>query len=135
MAPFLAQYREVFQSLFDSLGPRGWVYVALMELGDRPLAWLMGFRCGKRLWAYQTAYDRSFSRLSPGTMLIPAVLDYGFSHGYGEYDFLRDDEEPYKLRWSTGCHETFGLQIWSRRWTRGAHLAWGAVFRLFRASE
>jgi len=135
MAPLLAKYPEVFQSLFDTLGPRGWIYVALMELGDRPLAWLMGFRCGKKLWAYQTAYDRSFSRLSPGTMLIPAVLDYGFSHGYEEYDFLRDDEEPYKMRWSTGCHETFRLQVWSRRWIRQAHLAWGAVCRLIGPSE
>lgn len=135
MAPFIARYSEVFRSLFDTLGPRGWVYVTLMDLRGRPLAWQLGFRCGKKLWAYQTAYDRSFSRLSPGTMLFPPVLDYGFSHGFGEYDFLRDDQEPYKLRWSTGCHETFGLQIWSRRWTRGAHLAWGVVFRLFRASE
>ena len=134
MASFIARFPEVFQSLFDTLGPRGWIYVALMELGDRPLAWLMGFRCGKRLWGYQRAYDHSFSRLSPGTMLFLTVLDYGFSHGYGEYDFLTGDE-PYKMAWSADSHKTFRLQIWNRRWTRGAHLAWGAVFRLFRASE
>jgi CelD/BcsL family acetyltransferase involved in cellulose biosynthesis len=33
-------------------------------------------------------------------MLFPALLDRGFSRGYGEYDFLRG-EEPYKMRWST----------------------------------
>jgi CelD/BcsL family acetyltransferase involved in cellulose biosynthesis len=135
MAPFFAKYPEVFHSLFDTLGPRGWIYVALMELGDRPLAWLMGFRCGKKLWAYQTAYDRSFARLSPGTMLIPAVLDYGYSHGYRECDLLRDDVEPHKMRWSTGFHETFRLQIWNRRWIRQTHLAWGAIYRLLGPRE
>ena len=113
--PLFARYPEVFRSLFDTLGPRGWIYVALMELGDRPLAWQLGFCCGKKLWYYQTAYDHSFSRLSPGTMLVPAVLDYGFSHGYQEYDLLKG-EEPYKMMWSTGFHETFRLLIWNRHW-------------------
>jgi CelD/BcsL family acetyltransferase involved in cellulose biosynthesis len=135
MPPFLAKHPEVFQLLFDTLGRRGWMYIALMELSDHLLAWQLGFRCGKRLWDYSKAYDRSFSRLSPGTMLFPAVVDYGFSHGYREYDFLRDDEEPYKLRWSTASHETFRLQIWSRRLMRQAHLAWGAVHRLISSGE
>jgi CelD/BcsL family acetyltransferase involved in cellulose biosynthesis len=117
--PFIAAYPEVFQSLFDTLGPRGWIYVALMELGDRAVAWQLGFRCGKRLWDYNKAYDHTFSRLSPGTMLIPAILDYGFSHGYQEFDFLRG-EESYKMRWSTGFHQTYRLLVWGRRWTSRA---------------
>jgi CelD/BcsL family acetyltransferase involved in cellulose biosynthesis len=117
--PFIARYPDVFQSLFDTLGPRGWIYVALMELGDRPLAWQLGFRCGDKLWDFSTAYDASFARLSPGTMLMPALLDYAYSHGYTEYDFLRG-EEPYKLTWSTGTHDTFRVLIWSPRWTRRA---------------
>jgi len=118
--PFVAKYPEVFQSLFDTLGPRGWLYVALMELGDRPIASIMGFRCGKRLWDFHGAYDHSFSRISPGTMLVPALLDYGFSHGYDEYDFLRG-EESYKMRWSTGVHQSYWLRIWSRNWISRAH--------------
>jgi hypothetical protein len=134
MPPFLAKYSEVFRSLFDSLGRRGWFLITLMELGDRPVAWLMDFRCGKKLWYYQGAYDRSFSRLSPGTMLFLEVLDYGFSHGYQEYDFLTGDE-PYKMAWSTGIHETFRVQIWSRRWIAWAHRGWGVVYRQFDRRE
>jgi len=137
--PFIAKYPEVFQSLFDTLGPRGWVYVALMELGDRPLGSLVGFRCGKNLWAYQTAYNRSFSRLSPGTMLVPALIDYGFSHGYNEYDFLRG-EESYKMRWSTGFHQTYRLLVWGGRWTSRARAfvyldLKSVVYRLFGKRE
>lgn len=134
MAPFLARYPEVFQSLFDTLGPRGWFYLALIELSDRPLAWLMGFRCGKKLWHYQTAYDHTFSRLSPGTMLFLTVLDYGFSHGYREYDFLTGDE-PYKMVWSADFHETFRLQIWRRPWISWAYRGWEVSHRLLDRSE
>lgn len=118
--PVLGKYPDVFQALFDTLGPRGWFYIALMELGERPLAWRFGFRCGKKLWGYLTAYDDAFAHLSPGTMLIPAVVDYGLSRGCDEYDFLRG-EESYKKRWSTGVHQSYWLRIWSRNWISRAH--------------
>lgn len=118
--PVLGKYPEVFQTLFETLGPRGWVYIGLMELGERPIAWRLGFRCGKKLWGFLTSYDPSFSHLSPGTMLVPAVVNYGFSHGYDEYDFLRG-EETYKTRWSTGVHQSFWLRVWSGNWVSRAH--------------
>jgi CelD/BcsL family acetyltransferase involved in cellulose biosynthesis len=113
--PLFARDPQVFQSLFDSLGPRGWLYAALMELGDRAVAFQLGFRCGNALWDFSKAYDSTFSYLSPGTMLVPAILDYGFLHGYREYDFLRG-EEQYKTRWSTDFHGTSRVIIWNQRW-------------------
>jgi CelD/BcsL family acetyltransferase involved in cellulose biosynthesis len=113
--PFLGKYPEVFQLLFDTLGPRGWISVVLLEWKDRLVAWQLLYRCGKSLWGYLTAYDHHFSSLSPGTMLIPMVIDYGFTHGFDEFDFL-NGEESYKMRWSTGYHQTYRLLIWNRRW-------------------
>jgi CelD/BcsL family acetyltransferase involved in cellulose biosynthesis len=115
VSPFIARFPEVFQFLFGRLGPRGWISVFLMELGDIPLAWLLVFRCGRKLWGYHRAFNPAFSRLSPGTMLDTALIDYGFSHGYEEYDFLYG-KESYKLQWNTGSHERFRLVIWNRRW-------------------
>ena len=112
---FVGAYPEVFQSLFDALGPRGWLYVALLEQRDHPVAFQFGFRCGGKLWDYTKAYDRSFSRFAPGILLVHALLEYGFALGYNEYDFLRG-EELYKTVWSTGCHRQYRLLIWNRRW-------------------
>ena len=117
--PFIGQYPEVFRAVLDDLGPRGWLYVALLERGDAPVAFQFGFRCGNKLWDYSKAYDRSYSRCAPGTALVHAMLDYGFSRVYDEYDFLRG-EEPYKMAWSTGCHRGFRLLIWNRRWVSRA---------------
>lgn len=118
--PFIAKYPEVFQSLFDTLGPRGWLIIAAMEQVDRPVALQIFFRCGKKLWGFLTAYDHQFARLSPGTMLVAAMIDYGFEHGFDEYDFLRG-EESYKTRWSTGVHQSYWLRVWSKNWISRAH--------------
>ncbi len=113
--PFLGRYPEAFSSLFRTLGPRGWLAVGVMEMGERLLGWELVFRCGRKLWSYQGAYDHKFARLSPGTMLLPAFIDYGFSRGFIEYDFL-SGEESYKLKWATGFHKTHRLLLWNRRW-------------------
>jgi len=114
IAPLFADAPDLFQFLFDSLGPQGWLYAALMEVGKDAIAFQFGFRCGDSLWDYSKAYNPDFSRLSPGTMLVPAILDYGFARGYREYDFLRGEEE-YKMQWSTGIHQTWRVVIWNRR--------------------
>jgi CelD/BcsL family acetyltransferase involved in cellulose biosynthesis len=112
--PFVGSFPGVFQTLFDVLGPGGWLYVALLERRDTALAFQFGFRSGNKLWDYTKAYDNSVAHLGPGTLLLQAILDYGYEKGFREYDFLRG-EEPYKLVWSTGLRRRFRLMIWNRR--------------------
>jgi CelD/BcsL family acetyltransferase involved in cellulose biosynthesis len=111
---FLAAHPDVFRRLFHDLGPRGLLYVALLELKNQLIAFQFGFRCRKKLWDYAKAYDRSFSRFAPGTLLLLGLLDYCFERGYREYDFLRGSEE-YKLLWSVGCHRRSRIIIWNDR--------------------
>ena len=133
--PFIRSNAKVIQSMFDSLGPRGWLYVALIEKGDQPIAFQLGFRCGKKLWDYAQAYDDDFSRLSPGKLLFAVILDYGFSHGHDEFDFLRG-EDPYKQVWSDGYHWNSQMLIWNSRWSSRAikfahHDLLTAIYRMF----
>ncbi len=113
-APFLGPHRNVFATLFDRLGPKGWLCVALLEWDDRLLSWHLLFRCGQKLWGYMTAYDHEFAKLSPGSVLVPTILDYGFERGYTEYDFL-SGEEPYKAQWTVAHHERKRVVIWNGR--------------------
>lgn len=113
--PFIGRYKDVFRPVFDRLGSQGWIRIAVMEIGERLIAWHLLFRCGKKLWGYMTAYDSEFARYSPGTMLISTIVDYAFTHGFTEYDFL-SGEEPYKMQWVVGSHRTHRLLIWNRRW-------------------
>lgn len=118
--PFLGRYAEVFKSLFETLGPKGWISVVVLEREDRLVAWQLLYRCGKKLWGYMTAYDHAYADLSPGTILISAVIDYGFANGFEEFDFLKG-EESYKLRWATDFHQSYRMVIWNRRWTSRLH--------------
>jgi CelD/BcsL family acetyltransferase involved in cellulose biosynthesis len=49
------------------------------------------------LQAYLTAYDRSYERASPGTILIVEYAQWSFDRGLCVVDFLRGDE-PFKFR-------------------------------------
>lgn len=113
-APFLGPHRDVFATLFDRLGPKGWLCVALLEWDDRLLSWHLLFRCGQSLWGYMTAYEHEFAKLSPGSVLVPTIIDYGFERGYTEYDFL-SGEEPYKAQWTAAYHERKRIVIWNGR--------------------
>lgn len=113
--PFIGAYPEVFQSLFDDLGPRGLIAVVIVEKADQLVAWRLLFRCGTKLWDYQTAYDRAFVELSPGTVLICAAIDYGFEQGCDEFDFLRG-MDTYKTRWTAQFRRNRRMILWNRRW-------------------
>ncbi|MGA3332612.1 MAG: GNAT family N-acetyltransferase [Terracidiphilus sp.] len=118
--PFLAAYPDVFQSLFNILGPQGLLLIALLEWNGQLVACHLLYRCAKKIWGYFTAYDPEFSDLSPGAILNQAVVDYAFTNGFDEFDFL-SGEDPYKMRWTSGFHERYRLQIWNRRWMSRAH--------------
>lgn len=112
---FAGKYPALFQKLFDVLGPRGWLYVALVEIEGKPVAFQFGFRCGRKLWDYTKAYDRTHARFAPGTLLLLPLLDYCHTHGLDEYDFLRGEEE-YKMAWTETCHRRARVVVWNRRW-------------------
>jgi CelD/BcsL family acetyltransferase involved in cellulose biosynthesis len=118
--PVLGRYAEVFQSLFQTLGPQGWISVVVLEREDQLVAWDIFYRCGRKLWGYLTAYDHAYAELSPGMILIPTAIDYAFANGFDELDFLKG-EEPYKLRWATGFHRNYRMVIWNGRWTSRFH--------------
>lgn len=124
--PFLGRYAELFRSLFETLGPKGWISVVVMEFGDRLIAWQLLYRCGKKLWGYLTAYDHAFGDLSPGTILVSAAIDHAFANGFDEFDFLKG-EENYKMRWATDFHRTYRMVIWNRRWTSRVHAYPGII--------
>lgn len=114
-APFIGRYPEVFQSLFDALGPRGFIVIVLVEKHGELVAWDFHYRCGSKLWGYLTAYNHAFAHLSPGTVLLCNAIDYGFAHGCDEFDFLRGMDK-YKMRWTSSVRRNRRMILWNRRW-------------------
>jgi CelD/BcsL family acetyltransferase involved in cellulose biosynthesis len=113
-ASLVADNTAFFRDVLPALNENGMLYLVLAERDGRLLAFQLGFRCGRKLWDYSKAYARDATRLSLGTMLVPVVVDYGFAHGYTEYDFLRG-ADPYKQRLATADRAMLRLEVWSAR--------------------
>jgi CelD/BcsL family acetyltransferase involved in cellulose biosynthesis len=114
-APTLYMFQgteQFYQRLIEMFGPPGQLYVAVMEKGQRLIAYELGFCNGLTLLANAKAYDVAFKRYSPGTMLLPAIFDFGFQSGFREYDFGRGDEE-YKKLLAKDSRRTVRYEIWN----------------------
>jgi CelD/BcsL family acetyltransferase involved in cellulose biosynthesis len=78
---------------------RGWLRLWFLELDDHPAAAWYGWRLGDRYAFYNTGFDPVFSALSPGFVLLSAVIESAFEEGATEFDFLLG-AESYKYRFA-----------------------------------
>jgi CelD/BcsL family acetyltransferase involved in cellulose biosynthesis len=96
----LGKMRVFFEKLLPRLVNRDMVYVSLLNLGNRVVAYELGFRWDGKLWAYDAAFDERYARASPGSVLSARVVEGAWAEGLREYDFLRGDH-AYKRAWHT----------------------------------
>jgi CelD/BcsL family acetyltransferase involved in cellulose biosynthesis len=78
---------------------QGWLRLWFLELDGRPAAAWYGWRLGERYSYYNSGFDPAFAALSPGLVLISAVIESAFEEGAAEFDFLLG-EESYKYRFA-----------------------------------
>jgi CelD/BcsL family acetyltransferase involved in cellulose biosynthesis len=69
---------------------------------------------GRRLWTLKGAYNESFSRLSPGMVLLLWEIERSFELGLEAVELL-GDTESYKLAISTSEREHMGFRAYRRR--------------------
>ena len=62
----------------------------------------------RRLYLYLIGIEVQHSDLSPGSLLLHAVLEYAQGEGFTHLDLLRGGEE-YKRLWGTDAEETYAL--------------------------
>lgn len=84
-----------------------------LRLGTRDIASVYGFFDKGRLYCYWQGYDPEFSRMSPGMLLLGAVLEEAAKEGARSVDFLRGEEE-YKFRWGAKGVPAYGRRIGKR---------------------
>jgi CelD/BcsL family acetyltransferase involved in cellulose biosynthesis len=78
---------------------QGWLRLWFLELDGSPAAAWYGWRLGERYSYYNSGFDPAFASLSPGLVLISAVIESAFDEGAAEFDFLLG-EESYKYRFA-----------------------------------
>jgi CelD/BcsL family acetyltransferase involved in cellulose biosynthesis len=93
--------RTTFHRRFAYLAlERGWLRLWMLELDDRPVAALYGFRFGGVDSFYQSGRDPELQRESLGMVLLAHAIRSASDDGVHEFALLRG-QEPYKHRFAT----------------------------------
>jgi CelD/BcsL family acetyltransferase involved in cellulose biosynthesis len=87
----------VLRAILDQALRSGLARIFLLECGGKIAAASVNFVYAGRMEAYFTAYDPTFDRASPGTILIVEYARWSFDRGLAYVDFLRG-EEAFKFR-------------------------------------
>ena len=82
----------------------GWLRLSFLRIDGRPIAFCLGIQAFGVHHALKMGYDGATSRLSPGQLLLRALIQRAFDERLVRFDFAGHDE-AYKLAWATGTEE------------------------------
>jgi CelD/BcsL family acetyltransferase involved in cellulose biosynthesis len=90
MAPEVATF---FERIARSFMDEGWLRIDFLEVGERAVASTFGFKAGRTLYLYNSAYEPDAARLSPGFVLVSELVKESIEEGETNiFDFLRGPE-------------------------------------------
>ncbi len=69
-----------------------------LRVDNQRVAYMYLFAGGKRIYFYQTGFDRNWSNQSIGFVLLGKVIEKTVNEGFTTFEFLRGDER-YKYEW------------------------------------
>ncbi|MHC4430136.1 MAG: GNAT family N-acetyltransferase, partial [Planctomycetota bacterium] len=107
--------RAFLVELATELARRGWLDLHVLRIDDRAVAYELCFDFGGRVFSYNSSYDGTQARHSPGTVVTAAVIEAASARGRTEDDMLRGDEE-YKRRWSDTQRAEVEVLVPAPRW-------------------
>jgi CelD/BcsL family acetyltransferase involved in cellulose biosynthesis len=93
----LAGMEIFFRRLGEAFLPGRVFHLTFLEIGGRKVAAAIGFAYKNAFSLYNSAFDRDFFSLSPGMVLVAAMIERALKDGRSTFDMLKGDLE-YKYR-------------------------------------
>jgi CelD/BcsL family acetyltransferase involved in cellulose biosynthesis len=93
-----AQSRVLFRRLFELHGADGPLRLAFLSVGGRRIAAGIHFETAEGYLYYNAGVDPDARDLSPGVLMVQALIGRALAAGVRRLDFLRGDES-YKYEW------------------------------------
>lgn len=103
--------------------PSGTVQFAELRVGDRPVAWHLGFAHRRSFHYYLPAFEPEMAAYSPGKVLLAGLIEEAIRQRFSRFDLL-SGREPYKTVWQTG--ETPLASVEERHTSAGARIRMSA---------
>jgi CelD/BcsL family acetyltransferase involved in cellulose biosynthesis len=97
-----------YADVVDWAASRGLLHLAVLRLDGRAIAFEIDLLGGGALHSLKAGFDPAYGRFSPGHILALEAIDAALPRGVASYELL-GDAEPYKLRWTSLCHEMVRL--------------------------
>ncbi len=115
--------------------PQQRAWMPLLEADGKVVAALYGFVEREQFFQYQSGWERSLAKLSPGKMVIRLAVDCCIQRGLKVYDMLPGDYE-YKRLWCDGSRWLLDLEGFNpASWRATAFRALRTVRRWFARSH
>jgi len=135
-SPLLLEERRRFlEELIGLLSKKQWLDISLLKVGEREIAWNLGFQFeGISFW-YLPTFDISMESLSPGACLLGLMMEEGSNeHSLKEIDLGLGDE-GYKARIANDSRATFSFVLSSNAIIHAKFLVRESLTRLVKASS
>jgi CelD/BcsL family acetyltransferase involved in cellulose biosynthesis len=92
---------------------RGWLRLAFVHLGDRPIAFEMQLEANDSIYVLKGGFDRRYAKYAPGALLTHDGIARCFERGLASYEFL-GDVGAHKQIWASDVRERLLLQAFAR---------------------
>jgi CelD/BcsL family acetyltransferase involved in cellulose biosynthesis len=126
--------RNFALDIAKSFSQKGWLGLYLLELSDKPVSALYGFKYKSKFYSYLSGFDPAYRRYSVGKLLLSHAINECIKEGLTEFDFMCGGEE-YKDRWNTltrwnqqviltkkGSLASFQNKLYKEYWHQGNRL-------------
>lgn len=123
----LPEKREFLYDVLESIRDKVEIQKITLKIENEAVASIICFLHGRKLFAYQTAFDPHFSRISPGLQVCLKMIETAISSGLAEAD-LMIGEQDYKTNFTTQSRQCKHFYILNRSWTANilhCYYQWG----------
>jgi CelD/BcsL family acetyltransferase involved in cellulose biosynthesis len=104
--------REFFIDGARWAASRGILRLAFLRLDGRPIAFQYDLEDNGVFFFLKTGFDPAFSVFAPGRLLLHEMVRRAFALGLKRFELLGGDD-PYKLQWTSTCHELVRLHAFA----------------------
>jgi CelD/BcsL family acetyltransferase involved in cellulose biosynthesis len=108
---FSAKNRQFHLKLAKKLLAEKRLLLAELTADQTPIASLYGFKFKETVYYYLGGFDPNWSKHSPLSLLLIAVIKQSIEQGYKSFDFLRG-REPYKEKWGATAKPMLRLIVY-----------------------
>ena len=118
--------RRFFEQYTAIASERGILRLCFLKIGGHTAAIQIAVESGGGFWLLKVGYDETFSRSSPGNLLMLETLRYAAKRGLRSYEFL-GSAEPWTEMWTNRVRPCVSVRAYPNNVRGAAALSWDAI--------